>query len=124
MQAKLKKLEDDVVVVSLSGRVDIENSEPFRQACVQRFSKLSENVIFNLEDLSFVGSNGITSFVRSIVELNKQKSDALKFCKVSSEFKRIFAASPLQDVEIYETQDEAVDSLMMAEDIIMENDLS
>jgi len=124
MKAKMEKLEDDVVVVALSGRVEIENAEPFYHACVQSFSKFSENVIFNMEKLSFVGSNGITPFVKAIVELSRAKEDQLKFCKVSSEFKKIFAASPLQEVEIFETQQDALDAVAKVEELVQENDLS
>ena len=109
MQAKLAK-KKDVVVVSLSGKIDVENAEPFRKACIDQLSRQGEKVVFNLNGLSFVGSNGIMPFVRTLDEFKKSTNLELKFCQVGSEFKKIFAASPLAELEIFESVEMAVES--------------
>ncbi len=109
MQAKLSK-KQDVVVVSLSGKVGVENAEPFRKACINDLAKRGSKVVFNLSDLNFVGSNGIMPFVKTISEFKQITNSELKFCQVGSEFKKIFAASALAEVEIFESEEQALDS--------------
>ena len=110
MKAKLSKKED-VVIVNLSGRIDVEYTEPFRQACLSDIAQRAEKIIFNLNGLSFVGSNGIMPFVEALNDLAKTKNAKVKFCQVGSEFQKIFAASPLANIEICENEDKAIESL-------------
>jgi anti-anti-sigma factor len=109
MKAKLKKKED-VVIVNLSGRIDMEYTEPFRDACLKDIASRSEKIVFNLNGLSFVGSNGIMPFVKAIYDLAREKNGQLRFCEVGSEFQKIFAASPLANIEICDSEDKAIES--------------
>lgn len=110
MKAQLSTVED-VVIVNLSGRINMEYTEPFREACLKDIPKRSKKIIFNLKELSFVGSNGIMPFVHTLRDLAAQGETELRFCQVGSEFKKIFAASPLASVQIFDSQDHAVASL-------------
>jgi len=110
MKATISKF-DDVVVVNLSGRINMEYTEVFREACLKEFPKRSNKLIFNLNDLSFVGSNGIMLFVNALRDLAVSQKAEMRFCEVSSEFKKIFAASPLSHIQIFENQDVAIASL-------------
>ena len=110
MKAKLS-IHDDVVVVNLSGRIDMGYTDLFREACLKDIAPRANKIIFNLKDLSFVGSNGIMPFVSAITDLARAEDKELRFCQVSSEFQKIFAASPLSNIQIFENQDSAVDSL-------------
>jgi anti-anti-sigma regulatory factor len=49
-------------------------------------------IIFNLENLEFVGSSGISSFVQALKEFNLQAPSRPIYCNVKSEFKRIIKA--------------------------------
>jgi anti-anti-sigma factor len=98
--------EGDVVVVHLKGRVDYESVEPFRSHCVRHLSR--EKVVFNLSELAFVGSIGITDFVQTITQLSQANESGIKFAAVGNEFRRIFEASPMQRLEIYESTDRAL----------------
>lgn len=104
MEAKVQHKED-VVVVNLKGFIDIETAKPFREACMKSIARLDKRIIFNLEGLNFVGSNGIIPFLQTLEELRSQSKMQMGFCKVSSEFQKIFSASPLNDIEIYEDED-------------------
>ena len=112
MKAKLSQ-KNDVTIVNLSGRIDMEYTEPFRDACLNDIARRSEKIVFNLNGLSFVGSNGIMPFVKAIYELSQKKEGKLRFCEVGSEFQKIFAASPLSSIEICESEDKAVASFNM-----------
>ena len=64
MQAKIHK-NGDITVVQLEGRIDFETTEPFRETCQDLL--LNNKVVFNLSELSFVGSSGIGAFVSFMV---------------------------------------------------------
>jgi len=99
MEIRFEELSKTMILVHLRGRVDLETIEPF----VNCLNQLKDyEVIFNMQALSFVGSNGISSFVDSIRNLARTSTKAVKFCGVGTEFRRIFMATLAQDIEIYE----------------------
>jgi len=109
MEAKVLK-KNGVTVINLRGFIDIETAQPFREACRKSLAK-SEKVVFNLEGLNFVGSHGILPFVETLHDLCEVETVQVKFCAVSSEFQKIFKASPLRDVEIFNDEGAAVVAL-------------
>ncbi len=110
MKAKLL-VKEDVVVVNLSGRIEMEYTDIFREACLNEIGRRGNKIIFNLQELSFVGSNGIMPFVGALTALAEIENKQLRFCGVGAEFKKVFAASPLAAVQILDNLDRAFDSL-------------
>jgi anti-anti-sigma factor len=94
--------EGDVVIVRLCGRLDIEAAQNFREACVSYLT--DKKVVFNFRELSFVGSSGIVPFLEAMQRLGLLSKSGFKFCLVGSEFRKVFAASPLGHIEIYESE--------------------
>jgi anti-anti-sigma factor len=111
MEAKVQKV-NGVTIVNLKGFIDIETALPFKEACLRSFARRSNKVVFNLEQLQFVGSNGIIPFVESLNEVCDQESVQVKFCSVGSEFKKVFQASPLRDIEIFNDEQGAITALI------------
>lgn len=112
MEAKVLKVKG-VTVVNLKGFIDVETAAPFRDACIKTFKSASQaaqgnKVVFNLEQLQFVGSNGIIPFVESLHDICDQETIEVKFCRVGSEFKKVFQASPLRDIEIFNDEEGAI----------------
>lgn len=105
MQAQIYK-KDNIVIINLSGLVDIETSQAFREICLKKIS--DEKVVLNLSDLNFVGSTGIVPFIETIKLLKQKNKNNIKMCKVKSEFKRIFNVNLSQDIELYNDIDSAV----------------
>ena len=103
MKAFMRKNENNVFVVDLKGEVDFASAEPFYETCMSELSK--KNIIFNFKNLSFVGSDGLKSFMNTMKDLKKKSS--LQFCCVSSEFRRVFAESEINDIAIYEDEQSA-----------------
>ncbi|MCB0391438.1 MAG: STAS domain-containing protein [Bdellovibrionales bacterium] len=99
MQARLEKKED-VTIVHLSGRIDYESADRFRETCLKILN--NQKIVFDLAKLSFVGSSGITPFLETMTDLSVQNKGQLKFCRVGVEFKKVFEASSLKSCEIYE----------------------
>ena len=103
MKAFIRKNNNNIFIIDLKGEVDFASAEPFYQTCMSKLSQ--KNIIFNLKSLSFVGSDGLSSFMNTIKDLKKKSS--LQFCCVGSEFKRVFAKSEIKDIAIYEDEQSA-----------------
>lgn len=98
MDAKVEN-RDGVYVVSLSGQMDFESADSLKTQCLKNF--LHCEVIFNLRELNFVGSSGITPFLELLSELSRTSGSKFKICSVSSEFMRLFEGGTTDGIEIY-----------------------
>lgn len=58
---------NNVTVISLEGRLNFENQQQLGDN-VSRILREGKQIIFDLENLSFVGSSGITSFLLDLRE--------------------------------------------------------
>jgi|GEM_PF-4050219 anti-anti-sigma factor len=105
MQARLKT-QNGIAVVALSGRVDVETALPFRAACLREFK--GKRLVFDFSALNFVGSQGLLPFLETFQEFYESAPGSFKFSGVSVEFRQLFSATPLYQVEIYESVDVAV----------------
>lgn len=103
MKAFIKDQDSDTMVIYLKGQVDSYSAKPFYATCMNKLSQ--KKIIFNLESLNFVGSDGLDSFMNTLQQL-KQKSN-LQFCCVSSEFQQLFADSKIKNIPIYEDEESA-----------------
>ena len=106
MKAFIRKNNNNVFIIHLKGEVDFASAEPFHETCMNQLSK--KNIVFNLKNLSFVGSDGISSFMKTIKDLTKESK--LQFCCVGSEFQKVFAESEIKDIAIYEDERSATDA--------------
>ena len=98
----------NVVVVELKGRLNLETSEPFRKTCLERL--VQERVVFDLKNLNFVGSLGLKDFVETLDVMAQKSASGVRFCGVSSEFRRLFEASGLAGQEFFENREKAIAS--------------
>lgn len=96
----------DVTVVSMKGKLSIEESIPFKEACFKNFK--NKKVVFCMRDLSFVGSSGIQNFFSVLRELNSQEIKGVKLAGVNKDFKRVMEYSKFSDAEIFEQVDTAL----------------
>lgn len=99
MEIKFEQISADTMAVYLRGRIDLETIERFL-GCLDHLK--SYKVIFDLKDLCFVGSNGISIFVSAIQQLNQTSRMGITFCHASSEFKRIFAATLVPEIVVHD----------------------
>lgn len=105
MQAKIRK-DGDITVVELKGRLDFETAEPFRETCADILS--NSKVVFNLAELSFVGSSGIGAFVNTLRDFTKASPVPPKFCNVKSEFRKVFKATDEVTFQVFDDEQTAV----------------
>ena len=109
MKARIRK-DGDVTVVSLVGRLDFETAEPFRETCQEML--INNKVVFNLQDLNFVGSSGIGAFVSTLKEFSKSNPVRPRFCNVKSEFQKIFRSTMDEGYDLYANENEALRSFL------------
>jgi anti-anti-sigma factor len=102
----------EVTIVHLSGQIDYETADKFKDTCLKNFKH--KKIVFNLDQLNFVGSSGITPFLETMETLSQVNKEQMKFCKVSTEFRRIFEVGNLKVVEICENLEQAQKSIMMS----------
>lgn len=107
MEAKFA-MKGHIMVVELIGRLDFESTEPFRRTCLEKL--MAERVIFDLRNLNFVGSLGLTEFVSTLDNLKKVSRPGVRFCGVSSEFRRLFEANGFSPQEMFDNQEKAIQS--------------
>lgn len=99
MEAQIIK-DGEITIVALRGYLDFETTEPFRKTCFQNL--IDKNIVFDLKNLNFIGSSGLTSFLEVLREFKQKNPQPVKFCGLSQEFKRLFWATSMHDMEIYE----------------------
>ncbi len=85
--------QKEILIVHLSGNIDAESVDLFRQAC--RGPLGGRPVLFNLGNLSFVGSSGLRPFLESLNDLTKTAGSDVRFCEVRNDFRQILSATPL-----------------------------
>ena len=98
MNAKVEN-RDGIYVVSLIGQMDFESADTLKSQCLEKL--VEKKIIFNLQDLSFVGSSGITPFLELLTALSKKNGPSFKICSVGAEFMRLFESTPVDGIEIY-----------------------
>jgi anti-anti-sigma factor len=106
------RTEGQVLVVELEGQVDFESTQQFQEACERLISKTkSSKVLFHLGKLKFVGSSGITHFIRVLKEFNSGEV-AAKICNVSDDFSKLFKAcdTPRTPFAIFDIEASALES--------------
>jgi anti-anti-sigma factor len=107
MEATIRR-HGEIAIVSIRGPLDIEKTQPFRDACAKHF--FGSKVIFNFEKANFVGSTGIQSFVEAIRIVSAKSDKGLKLVGLKTEFRRIFSNIEIQGVEIFDTEMIAIES--------------
>jgi anti-anti-sigma factor len=100
----------EVMVIELKGRLNFESTGPFRKTCLERL--LGEKVVFDLHGLSFVGSLGLKDFVDTLDHMAQKSTPGIRFSGVSVEFRRLFEASGISLMTIFENTDTAVKSFI------------
>lgn len=107
MDAKVKN-QGEVTIVTLKGPLDIEKTQPFKEACIKHL--LNRKVVFNMSHVSFVGSTGLQAFLEAMRLISEESPHGLKVVGVSAEFKRIFTNLEYQKIQFHENEAVALTS--------------
>jgi anti-anti-sigma factor len=100
--------QGEITVIALEGKLDFENQDILRESIVNLIRQ-GKRVVVDMEGLSFVGSSGITHFIRSLYDLQERGLSVPALCNVKSEFRKIISAYDVnKDFAIHETREAAV----------------
>ncbi len=99
MKSQFKKV-GDTIVVSVDGKLDYETQDRFKENLQKVATATAKNntdsvptkVIFDMEGLEFVGSSGITEFIRTLKDFGTATDQKARILKASSEFKKVMRA--------------------------------
>lgn len=92
-------LDQDILIVTLSGTMDFDKAFEFRKKSLRHF--LRNRVVFSLKDLNFVGSTGLSSFVETLSELAEKNPNGLSLCDVGLEYKRLLEPYFSDKLQVY-----------------------
>ena len=102
---------NDHTLVEVSGYIDFENTKPITESLDEIYKK-NENaqVLLDLSGLEFVGSSGISGFVKGLRIFNRMRMKPCYF-GVKNEFLRLFRAFEDElPFEIHENKQRAHES--------------
>lgn len=109
MEAKLAQI-GEIVVVSINGRLDIDKTNPFKEACFKNL--LDKKVVFNLQQLNFVGSTGIQNFFQALKEIHSKNKFGLRIAGMTADFYRLWAMNQANELTVYENMSLALQSFI------------
>jgi len=98
----------DVMVVTIEGRLEIEQTQPLRDLCLRHFK--SKSIVFNLCKTDFVGSTGIQAFLDTVTGLSESGGKGVRVVTMRSEFKRILSSLDLPTLKIFDNESAAMGS--------------
>lgn len=115
MKTEIKK-QGNTILVTMNGKLDFETQIPLREDLARlakqaRTESAPKKIIFNLENLQFVGSSGISSFIQTMKEFNQNAPSKPRYCHVRTEFKKIIQALDVEKVfDFYDDEDSAIEN--------------
>jgi len=100
--------EDQVLILSLSGDVDLGCSVQLREYLLGVLSEEPTSMIINMAEVGFMDSSGLATLVEAL-QLTRRSNSQLKLVGLNRRVRSIFEISRLDGIfEIYDTEDEAL----------------
>lgn len=109
MKTRIRKTEE-AVIVSMDGHLDFETAEPLKHDLEHLINQLEtdsipKKIIFDLEQLEFVGSSGISNFIQALKAFNERAPERPSYQNVGSEFQRVIRAFDDEQIFNFEETD-------------------
>ena len=104
--------DGNAVIVTIEGHLDFEGTDTFRES-LNRLERqtAASRVVFDLGQLQFVGSSGISAFVQTLRDFNSRATLKPRYANVKSEFKKIILAFDEQNsFEFWDNTERALKS--------------
>jgi len=117
MEARLRN-QKDVTIIHVGGTLDIEHTQGFKKVILKNYA--TKKVVFDMREASFVGSTGLGAFLDTLRELSLCTSHGIKFVGVNNDFRRIFQNLEIHCLEIYESENGALDSFLQPLPVVTE----
>ena len=102
---------EKAVLLKVSGRMDAENAHEFEEACDQWIIKGTRHLIAELDELQYVSSMGLRSFL-AVAQKLQSNSGSLILCGLKGLPRQVFEMTRLIGVfPVYESAQEAIAKL-------------
>ena len=108
---KTEQVGEDGYVITLAGEVDLYTAPEFKQQLLEIIDKGGKNVVVDLSSTTFIDSTTLGVLVGSVKRL-RTNDGQLSLVSAGRNITKIFEITGLDRVfTIYETRDEALESL-------------
>ena len=103
----------DTIVIQFDGKLNFETQLPLKDDLFSLLKgtpaeSIPKKIIFNLENLEFVGSSGISTFIQILRDFNANSPTKPKYCFVKNEFKKMISAFDQDGLfEFYDNEENA-----------------
>lgn len=115
MQALVKK-RGEWTVVTMKGRIELEKTAAFREACLKSLSQ--GPVIFEMSSLQFVGSTGMTEFFQCVADVQNMNNCQVSMVGLSEDFKRFVTISSAATIKAFGRIEEAFSSSTTSQPLV------
>ena len=108
MNISIEENSSELMVISLTGRMDAGNAGEFNEAFDAVLEKRPATLILNLSGLQYISSAGLRS-VLTLIKTAKTANTALKFCAMQPMVADVFRVSGFSSMlSIFDTLDTAL----------------
>ena len=102
---------EKAVVLKVSGRMDAENAHEFEDACEQWMNRGVRNLVAQLDELQYVSSMGLRSFL-AVAQKLQSNSGSLILCGLKGLPRQVFEMTRLIGVfTVYDSAEQAIQNL-------------
>ncbi|TGN19465.1 STAS domain-containing protein [Leptospira idonii] len=107
-----EKTVDTIAIISLEGEVDLYNAKELKDVLDKKIRNQQYEIVVNLEKVPFMDSSGIGTLVTAMYKLKKYHGN-LKVCSVHGSVAKVFKLTGMEShLEVYQSEQTAVDSLI------------
>jgi anti-anti-sigma factor len=107
----IKKKEDEVLIVSVNGRLDAVSSPDFDKEISQLMDAGELTLVFDLNELQYISSAGLRSFLM-IAKKIKSTSGKIALASLQDIVKQVFEVSGFNQIlPVFDSVDKALSNL-------------
>jgi anti-sigma B factor antagonist len=109
MEINIREL-DKIVVLDINGEIDLYNAPEIKSKISDLMESAKNDIIINLEKVSYIDSSGIGVLISSLSNL-KKTGGSLKIINVFASVRKVFELTKLTSFfDIYDSEEEALNS--------------
>lgn len=111
MQISTRRVQDSVIVLDVSGDIDLANSPQVRKELLREVKeKRTPRVVMNLTNVRYIDSSGVASLVEGL-KASRDAGTRLILFGLSKTAREVLQLSRLLKIfEVYETEEQALGS--------------
>lgn len=96
-QVKMIQTEGEELTIALSGDIDLGNAEAFLSEVLQAYGAAPKNIAFDCEDLQFIDSTTLGTFVK-ILKTVQANGHTVRLFSLQPKIKKLFLICSLNTI--------------------------